>query len=1097
MGREEYQDLLAFLERLVRRRRRLAAAEGACLIATVSLVLFALGPAVAHLKTLFPYAPLGYLALALLTLALLAGGIARRLLRRTSVEAAALYVESQRPQLKNNLINSLELYPQIAEARAHGMSVAMVLALLRATRRQLAGLEPRELVSAARLRTEARRLALLAAPVLALVLFHPASVNETFSLLVRPLADLPAAASAIEVEPKSLRILRGGSVTIRATVSGALPPTLRLEVAPWEAGPAGRGETLPMRAADEKGRFEAHLGSVAQSLRFRAFSDRASSPWHVIEVVDAPEIGRIRAKLHAPHYTGLAAVEISGGNIEGIRGSNVTWEAEATKEVARARLLLEDGRELPLKIEGRRLKAQFVLFQSQRYRVEIEDRLGFKNSPVFYELRARPDGLPTVEILRPGEEVEVNGDETLLIEFDARDDFGLLEVNLLAESGGRQEKIAIQRDIQRKSLGRERFQWELAKLGFPEPAEVVFQLEALDNDTVSGPKRGLSRPVRLRFKDLRAEQRQLAETIRELSRDMIDLLGDHLESLTAAPPEARESERGIEQRLARTLEKLDALLQRAEKERAADLATYSDLEALRRNLRYARDELLPRQAAAPFPEERGRVGDEIATELERMALLSEEIKRRLDAEQLSASARDVMRSQERLLEAMEKLRSGDRNLDAVLKEISELAKLLSSMQQALSQLATRLPDEFMNAEALQGVPFGEMLSALEQIRRKLLQGDIEGAMQLARELFHQLASMVAALQNAQRSAMASSMGRMQGEMMRSANELEQILREQQEILRETEAIDKSALERADRSLKQEVGGFHDEAYRELARLAELFPDDEREGAPAGGASLDEAAANHLAKGMIERLLKKDFAGLGELLGLAEKELAKPAGPPQRDKSRQAQAALARLRGRLAALGSSAPGLLEEEKKGMRELAHRQEIVRERTEELKEKLESLFQLFPSLDPRILKEIGGAEASMAAARRRLAELDARGAVPPERDALSRLAQSQQQMQSALQQMAQRGQLGHLPVSVLLRRGRFLPSGTMVPLPGTPAFPEFDVHGGITGLDTERFRLPGKEDYRAPRSLREEILESLKQGVPPRFKEQVESYFRNLSE
>jgi hypothetical protein len=103
----------------------------------------------------------------------------------------------------------------------------------------------------------------------------------------------------------------------------------------------------------------------------------------------------------------------------------------------------------------------------------------------------------------------------------------------------------------------------------------------------------------------------------------------------------------------------------------------------------------------------------------------------------------------------------------------------------------------------------------------------------------------------------------------------------------------------------------------------------------------------------------------------------------------------------------------------------------------------------------------------------------------------------MQSAMQQMAQRGQLGNMPVTRLFRQGRFLPSGMLVPLPGMPQFPEFDVQGGFSGLDTEKFRLPGKEDYKAPRNFREEILESLKQGVPPQMKEQIERYFKNLSE
>jgi hypothetical protein len=103
----------------------------------------------------------------------------------------------------------------------------------------------------------------------------------------------------------------------------------------------------------------------------------------------------------------------------------------------------------------------------------------------------------------------------------------------------------------------------------------------------------------------------------------------------------------------------------------------------------------------------------------------------------------------------------------------------------------------------------------------------------------------------------------------------------------------------------------------------------------------------------------------------------------------------------------------------------------------------------------------------------------------------------MQSAMQQMAQRGQIGNMPMTRLFRQGRFLPYGSMTPLPGMPQFPDFNIENGFSGLDTEKFRLPGKDEYKAPRNFREEILESLKHGVPPQMKDQIERYFKNLSE
>ena len=173
-------------------------------------------------------------------------------------------------------------------------------------------------------------------------------------------------------------------------------------------------------------------------------------------------------------------------------------------------------------------------------------------------------------------------------------------------------------------------------------------------------------------------------------------------------------------------------------------------------------------------------------------------------------------------------------------------------------------------------------------------------------------------------------------------------------------------------------------------------------------------------------------------------------------------------------------------------------LQERTQELHEKLESLFQLFPSLDPKIVQNIGEAGASMGNAKDRLGQLDSRGAVPPEREALDRLSQSQQQMQSAMQQTGPARPDGqHAGGADFPRRDGSCPTESLTPLPGMPQFPRFDVQGGFTGLDTEKFRLPGKEDYKAPRNFREEILESLKQGVPPQMKDQIERYFKNLSE
>src|SRR3989338_2415333 len=832
MGQEEYRELSTFLARFIRRLKMVKGVEGLCLIGISFMLLFSLGPGIQGIKSFFPYAPLLYSILTAILLPFLVGWTLFRWSRRVPKEWAALYIEKKCPDLKNNLINCLQLYPQVAgEKHAGAISTSMVLALLRVTQKQLQSLRVEELIPTGQIKAKSRLLGILTIAVFAMVLFNPSSVGETLALWLSPLKDLPPSQTLIDVTPKGVRVVRGSTVTIHAAASGALPKSMELLLWSGAADDREKGpeERVPMDAIGV-GISSATIQDLQKSFQYRAVAGSFSSPSYAIEAIDPPEIGNLKLTLYPPHYTGLPAQTLLGGNVEGMRGSTIRLEAASTKELVKGKILIDEGKEVPLKINGRTLQGNLVLFQSQRYRILVEDTLGFRNAPISYEIRVRPDGFPVVEILKPAEELEVNGDETLPLEFSGRDDFGVHEVNLAIRIGDRQEKLPILKEGNKRMIARERFNWELGKLGLREGEEALYHLEILDNDTVSGPKMGTSRALRLRLKNLKGEHKQVAEIIHDLSNRMVDLLADHLERplpVAKEPLRPQESgERDLEQRLGEMLKHVEEVMERSEKDRLSDFATWSDLEALKRNLQFTKEGLLRQKEQAASREEKSKLDDEISSELERMSLLAEDISKRLKAQEMASTAQELLKSQERLLDSLDRLKSGDKNLDAILKEISQLANLLGALQQGLSQFASRLPDEFTNNEAMRGLSFNEMFSALEEIRKKLREGDIEGAMRLARELFNQMASMVAALQSAQQSAMSSTMGRMQGEMARSTSELQELLREQQEILVATEGINKKGLGEREDVLKEKLERFLSQAREELSRLAELFPHNE-------------------------------------------------------------------------------------------------------------------------------------------------------------------------------------------------------------------------------------------------------------------------------
>src|SRR6185503_3318097 len=247
---------------------------------------------------------------------------------------------------------------------------------------------------------------------------------------------LPPTKTSIEIEPRNARLVRGAPLTIEAVTTGALPQSLQLIT--W-TGANQSGELIGMEnLAMENlgaGKFSAKVPRLEKTLHYRAVTGPFSSNTYTAEAVDPPEIANVQIILYPPAYSGLGSISVPEGSIEGLKGSTVRLDAVVTKDVVKAEIEMDDGKKIPLKIDGRKLQANFVLFQAQSYRIRVEDNYGFRNTPIAYELRVKPDGFPTVDLLRPTEDLEINGDETLALEYTARDDFGIGEIALVTKVG--------------------------------------------------------------------------------------------------------------------------------------------------------------------------------------------------------------------------------------------------------------------------------------------------------------------------------------------------------------------------------------------------------------------------------------------------------------------------------------------------------------------------------------------------------------------------------------------------------------------------------------------------------------------------------------
>ena len=52
-----------------------------------------------------------------------------------------------------------------------------------------------------------------------------------------------------------------------------------------------------------------------------------------------------------------------------------------------------------------------------------------------------------------------------------------------------------------------------------------------------------------------------------------------------------------------------------------------------------------------------------------------------------------------------------------------------------------------------------------------------------------------------------------------------------------------------------------------------------------------------------------------------------------------------------------------------------------------------------------------------------------------------------------------------------------------------------GGVLGTVDGRIKMPAEKDYKPPKEFREDIMDSLKEKMPEKDKDEVEEYYRKL--
>lgn len=278
--------------------------------------------------------------------------------------------------------------------------------------------------------------------------------------------------------------------------------------------------------------------STSEPFEFRAQGgDDDRAPWMSIEVVPPPRVHSFEITLTPPAYTGRPSETVTSGvgHLQGLVGSQVHIHCRAAARLQAAWLNKgnEPRKALSLSDDGLEFRLDWTLSAEERstYWLDLEDPYGLHvANPPRYEIRGVGDQEPVASLLVPETDLRVTAQAEIPIEGVARDDLGLVRVELVYElpmisqssshspdtATNEQHSIPLGSEPPNSTEQSIRTTWNLAELSLPPGSQVRFWLQATDACDLHGMKGQVGRSAVRVVSILTDEEKQLELSGRQI-----------------------------------------------------------------------------------------------------------------------------------------------------------------------------------------------------------------------------------------------------------------------------------------------------------------------------------------------------------------------------------------------------------------------------------------------------------------------------------------------------------------------------------------------------------------------------------------------------
>ncbi|MFQ5672710.1 MAG: hypothetical protein ACE5G9_06410 [Nitrospinales bacterium] len=524
-------------------------------------------------------------------------------------------------------------------------------------------------------------------------------------------------------------------------------------------------------------------------------------------------VKNIRLKLNYPAYTRLPSKIINQPAVQAFPGTEVQVQATSNLPLDGAELIIHGKNRYAMVVkDGRQLTGTFLVKNQGFYQFGLKSNDGTKITlPEKHLISLKKDEYPKIVLFPSNPKPVYYESDNVQFFYEGHDDFGIGKLNLIVDVNGKTTPMLIQNAKGLENDVKGGYTWSLNEMLFRPGDEVQYYLEIYDNDNISGPKSGLSEIFAFTIFDFRKELENLINLQDELIDKMISLLAESLVGNEIIAAGALADRKELKDFLVSGTDQLIEIIRLAQRitDQAELVESFpeayrtffqniiSGLNAIRQeqinmlqNLGSSMPETAP--VGYNFPPVK-LVNEKLVGHLERDILFLVKISNRQKIGQVMDMGMQLSELTQSLRDEFERIKDKKAPLnDIKLKQkIQKIQQILKKMMKQLARQTRGLPDEFINSKAFESLDLNKFNKSLDEIMKKVKQGQIDNAISVLEELAKDLNTLARQMEQVASQMEDLVEPQLMEQIDKAIQHLLELEKEQKNILEDTTKIHQS------------------------------------------------------------------------------------------------------------------------------------------------------------------------------------------------------------------------------------------------------------------------------------------------------------------